>query len=275
MEDKLIRVDRNGTEYWANYTCERCGGAGGSDKWQFTGYTCYECGGSGISHKPRIYKKYTPEYEAKLIAQREKRKAKKLAELQTKQPDTLSQWLERHQFDADGNTFIILGNTYEVKEQLKAIGAKYDTIIGWHYHQAIHGFDTKMVNIKDIATETLYGYNIDPVLFDKLMNPPSDEPEQISEYIGTVGDKIELEVTYDHAAYWENKFREWEHNLTFLHSFIYDHGNVLVWQTSKGLNFDKGDKVIIKGTIKEHKEYNEVKQTVLTRCKCEKRAMHQ
>lgn len=28
-----LRTDKNGTKYYANYTCPRCGGAGGSDKW--------------------------------------------------------------------------------------------------------------------------------------------------------------------------------------------------------------------------------------------------
>ena len=37
-----LRTDKNGTKYYANYTCPRCGGAGGSDKWAFTGWTCYE-----------------------------------------------------------------------------------------------------------------------------------------------------------------------------------------------------------------------------------------
>ena len=27
--------------------CHRCGGAGGADKWKFTGWTCFECGGLG------------------------------------------------------------------------------------------------------------------------------------------------------------------------------------------------------------------------------------
>ena len=49
-----LRTDKNGTKYYANYTCPRCGGAGGSDKWAFTGWTCYECGGTGESSTPVI-----------------------------------------------------------------------------------------------------------------------------------------------------------------------------------------------------------------------------
>lgn len=70
----LIRVDRNGTKYYEGYvTCDRCGGNGGSDAWKFTGWTCYKCGGEG--RVLATWKEYTPEYEAKLTARREKKNA--------------------------------------------------------------------------------------------------------------------------------------------------------------------------------------------------------
>ena len=31
MADKLIKVDKNGTKYYADVVCRRCGGAGGAD----------------------------------------------------------------------------------------------------------------------------------------------------------------------------------------------------------------------------------------------------
>lgn len=80
-----LRTDKNGTKYYANYTCPRCGGAGGSDKWAFTGWTCYECGGTGESSTPVIEKEYTPEYRAKLDERARKRaeakRAKQVEEL--------------------------------------------------------------------------------------------------------------------------------------------------------------------------------------------------
>mgnify|MGYP003165815777 CR=1 FL=1 len=42
-----IRTDKNGTKIYHDYTCPRCGGAGGADQWIYTGWTCYECGGTG------------------------------------------------------------------------------------------------------------------------------------------------------------------------------------------------------------------------------------
>lgn len=74
-----LRTDKNGTKYYANYTCPRCGGAGGSDKWAFTGWTCYECGGTGESPTPVIEKEYTPEYRAKLDERARKRAEAKRA----------------------------------------------------------------------------------------------------------------------------------------------------------------------------------------------------
>ena len=75
----LIRVDRNGTKYFeGNVPCSRCGGAGGADKWQFTGWKCYNCGGSGKQHGR--WKEYTPEYEAKLAQRRQARREKWEAE---------------------------------------------------------------------------------------------------------------------------------------------------------------------------------------------------
>jgi hypothetical protein len=65
--------------YYVPWPCGRCGGAGGSQAWAFTGWTCYECGGHGHRGRVRPVKVYTPEAHAKLIAGREKRAAVKAA----------------------------------------------------------------------------------------------------------------------------------------------------------------------------------------------------
>lgn len=73
----LIKVDRNGTKYYTDDTCQRCGGAGQRSEWYYTGLTCFECGGTGRS-RTRLIKEYTPEYAATLQARRDEREAKKL-----------------------------------------------------------------------------------------------------------------------------------------------------------------------------------------------------
>ena len=51
----------------------------------------------------------------------------------------------------------------------------------------------------------------------------------------------------------------------YLYKFLDDAGNVYVWWTTGGKHLDKGDEVIINGTVKGHKEYKGVKETQLGR----------
>lgn len=103
----------------------------------------------------------------------------------------------------------------------------------------------------------------------------------MSEYIGTVGQKISAEVTLI------NEFEFVDYKFSYYGTTNYTYimhdaeGNVLIWKTTSSLMFDwidskgdyqcdvirKGDKLMISGKVKEHSEYKGTKQTVLTRCK--------
>ena len=80
MKPIYIRTDKNGTKYYYDWTCPRCGGAGYSDKWLYTGKVCYECGGTGKRFSAKVIKEYTPEYFAKLEAKRQAKAAKEAEE---------------------------------------------------------------------------------------------------------------------------------------------------------------------------------------------------
>ena len=78
MATRLIKVDKNGTKYWFDPACPRCGGAGYIPGYEHVeGGICFMCEGSGEG-KGRTWKEYTPEYAAKLEAKRIE-KAKKNA----------------------------------------------------------------------------------------------------------------------------------------------------------------------------------------------------
>ena len=105
----------------------------------------------------------------------------------------------------------------------------------------------------------------------------------ISQYVGNVGDKYKAEVTYLGSAHFEvDSFRGYGKDTMYVHNFKDANGNKLVWKTGnplgtwlengEWLKYQEGDTVILKGTIKEHKEYRDEKQTVLTRCKVERSA---
>ena len=93
----------------------------------------------------------------------------------------------------------------------------------------------------------------------------------ISQYVGQVGDKITTAAVYDHSAWFEFKLG-WATETMYIHTFKDPDGNTLVWKTSSNSlhELDEGDKVQITGTIKDHNEYKDEKQTVLTRCKIRK-----
>lgn len=168
MKLEYIRTDKNGTEIYHDWTCTRCGGAGASDKWIFTGRTCYECGGSGRGHRPAIVRKYTPEYEAKLQARREARAAKRLAEnppptqeeLEAKAEEARRSNWQHQGFREDGVGYVHSGNTYQHKDALKAAGGRWTYLLrAYIAPQPIKGLEG--VRITEARAQDLcntYGY---------------------------------------------------------------------------------------------------------------------
>lgn len=139
-ELQYVRTDRNGTKYFYDWTCPRCAGAGAADKWMFTGRICYACGGTGKRAKPLTVKEYTPEHEAKLEAKRMARQAKYEAEHADEIAEKKAE-ADRREAEykahvnantcrdlgcgADGIGYVLIGNTYPVKEQIKAACGKW------------------------------------------------------------------------------------------------------------------------------------------------------
>lgn len=90
----------------------------------------------------------------------------------------------------------------------------------------------------------------------------------ISQHIGQIGDKIELDVTLEKRAWFEiPSFRGFGTDTMHIYTFRNDHGDAIVWKTTSGIAFEKGTKLHLKGTIKDHSEYDDEKQTIITRCR--------
>jgi len=87
--------------------------------------------------------------------------------------------------------------------------------------------------------------------------------QSISDYVGTPGEKIQIELTYVKFFHYDTMF-----GTIWIHKFEDNNGNIFVWKTSKALTDIKcSDNLKLKGSIKEHNEYKGEKQTILTRCK--------
>ena len=203
----LIKVDRNGTKYYVGMIpCERCGGAGGADKWEFTGWKCYKCGGSG--QQQGSWKVYTPEYEAKLEARREARRKK---------------WEEEH--------------AEEIAQREAERKAREE-------EQRTAEEERKRLEAEELARKAK------------------------SQYIGQIGDKVEIKAKIEKSAWFEYK-SPFSYGMAtmYVYTFRDADGNAIVWKTSKGTTFPEDTELVIKGTVKDHSEYRDEKQTVLTRCK--------
>lgn len=83
-----------------------------------------------------------------------------------------------------------------------------------------------------------------------------------SQYVGEVGKRQNFELVFDRETSYETDF-----GTKYIYIFNDSDGNVLIWKTTKCIDFEKGQKVTLKATIQKHDEYRGVKQTILTRCK--------
>lgn len=275
---KLFKVDRNGTEYYVNYACPHCGGAGGLDEWIYTGYTCWECGGSGIANKPQIWKKYTPEYEAKLTARRQAKQAAKLEKEKEHADEANAAFFKQQGFNAEGKTWVVLGNTFELKDQLKEAGCKYTGILGWHTDHQLDGYDMLMLDVSECYYKDYAGiYRWQQWKNDGLEEKIKEASQKAiasrskSQHVGKAGDRISIKATLTGFHWYKTQFGDMN-----IYTFTDIFNNVFVWKTSSYLDrivdgickpVHEGEMVELKATVKDHDEYQGIKQTVLTRCK--------
>lgn len=90
-----------------------------------------------------------------------------------------------------------------------------------------------------------------------------------SQWVGEVGEKITRPAIMERHAWFEApSFRGYGTDVITVYTFRDEDGNALVWKTSSGsLEFQEGKRVTVTGTVKEHTEYREEKQTQLKRVK--------
>lgn len=259
---KLLKVDRNGTKYWVETQCPKCGGNGYIDYYSYNeGGICFNCGGSG--YKETTWKEYTPEYAQKLADRR-------LAKAKKKAPEKNAKLFKKEGLSEDGRAWVVLGNTFEIKEELKEAGARWNMILGWHFDKADNGFNCFEVEADEIferdAAGEYYWGDMSEVAEYIREQKAYHAPKTDSEYVGEVGDKVEWTLTFKDYFTFETHYT-YTGEINFIYKFADKDGNTIVWKTGKALEMEEGKEYTVKGTIKAHNEYKGDKQTVLTRCK--------
>ncbi|MCY8636650.1 hypothetical protein MOD96_02380 [Bacillus sp. S17B2] len=268
------RIDKNGTKHQEIDTkCDRCGGAGQSDKWLFTGKVCYKCGGSGRMRCKR--KIYTPEHEEKLRKRRERaaerKREKAILEAKLRNEELFRKWGYEN-----GKIYAVLGSTYNIREELKEEGAIWgDQTIGWYFSTKPEKWETVELDVSELVWYNDLGevHQKGCLEYKDYVNEQKRLNELISDWVGSAGDKVDMELRVVGSSYitYDNPFAYGTITL-YMNKMRDSKGNVFIWQTAKNLSnqCDSEGKVRLRGTIKEHITYQNQKQTVLTRCRVSK-----
>ena len=185
---------------------------------------------------------------------------------------TKGKWLEENGFSPQGKTFIVMGNSYAIKDELKEARFKFSVNLRWH--AATTEFELpKDCYYHEVSYNDLFSWNEElgttfmkentRAYLENLFNPPK---ESKSEFVGQPGDKIPaLICKVIHVGGFQSAY-----GYKWLYIFLDENGNEYIWFTTSQQPFSKGSEYEIAATIKEHSEYKGVKQTVLIRCKINK-----
>lgn len=247
--------------------CKRCGGSGHYSFNPLDGTTCFACRGSG---KEKLEVRwYTDAQRATMDKAAEKRKAAAAV----KQEERRIKFAARNAFGFGeaGYITLIWGNNDEIKEwreDLPEHTVWFNDLFNWfipagrepeNIPESIHSFklnwdevknpdDEENLEIKDRAEVRKY---IESIIFI-----PSK-----SEYQGTPNEWLQREVIIKKNILVTNNFGD-----SHLHIMEDENENIYVWTTSSK-SLEEGKTYTIKMKVKEHKEYQGTKQTVVYYCK--------
>ena len=164
-----------------------------------------------------------------------------------------------------GYITIFKGNTYDVLEWFQQSIARYHRLFGWYIvsteeiPELPYGITPIQLNWEDIAADD-NSLKRDKIVGDVINNLRFDPSP--SEHVGVIGEKLSLNLTVIRNIPVENGY-----GISNMHIFEDpETKNVFVWSTSTK-SLEIGSYFNITGTVKGHKVYKNIKQTVLTRCK--------
>lgn len=270
---KILSVDEATRKAKISVTCDRCGGSGTVYSLQDNGM-CYKCFGAGSYTK--VVKAYTEEEYARYIQSQERSRKKKEEAEKARIQDLLNnskanriEALEKFGYDpADPKVYIVMGgNTYDIKDQLKEQGARFDKALGWYAsHELAVPAGYQLITF---SIDELYDWNAVSKRFqlkaaaEDLVKEAIEKntPESLSEYMGEVKERLrDLDAVVLSIVHFSRYYGD-----SSIYTFKSGE-NVLVWMTSSSKDLEKGDHVLLTGTVKSHDIYKGVKQTKLTRC---------
>ena len=253
-----VFTDGTGKEWVrVQHKCPRCSGSGHYSYNALYGSTCFACGGSGKESKNVRW--YTEEERAKIDARNEaaaaKRQATRAATTEYKRGPEYN-----HFGNENGYIDLILGNTYPIKDSLRANGCKYTPTFGWFIPYGVdykpEGYDLLHLTWAEVCDEN--GFIKSESELRKIVEKATFAPSP-SEYQGQPDDKLTRTVTVIRNIPLTGYYGD--SNCHIMEDVV---GNIYVW-TTVSKNIPEGSKIQFTGKVKDHKERKGVKQTIMTR----------
>ena len=165
----------------------------------------------------------------------------------------------------NGFITIFKGNTYPVKDWFKEMGATYRKWWGWAFASDQEVPAELPEGIEAVKlTWDMVGKDHESLLPDDQVKAAVESliyDTKDTEFVGKVGDKVDLYVTVI-----KNSTSETYWGTSHIMTLEGEDGNIYVWATA-AKDWEVGDAYHIKGTIKDHKTFRGEKQTWLTRCR--------
>lgn len=186
-------------------------------------------------------------------------------------PEGRKTWNENfyrwNNFNEHGITYVAVGDTFSIKEELKKAGAKFSRELGWSFKEDPDEFETVKIHIDDVAHKSdrgIYHFNENVMEMMKEIQSQFIKPTN-SKWVGEIGEKLRTWGTLSNTHQFQGSF-----GLTTVYTFKDEQGNSIVWMTTKNIPIDIGDFCEIRGTVKAHNTFRGDKQTLLSRCQCYK-----
>lgn len=189
----------------------------------------------------------------------------------TKQ-ERINNWNENFKkwnaFNDDLETFLVMGNTFSIKDELKKKGAKFSPELGWHFDHEEPGYTLEKVTYSEVGQITQDGKLI--LDYDKASELTKKLQEKYieptnSDWVGEINEKRSFIVELVDIRSFQGTF-----GYTDILTFKDEEENTIVWFTGHGKGLEVGNHYYLKGTIKAHRVFREDKQTVVNRCTIEK-----
>lgn len=187
--------------------------------------------------------------------------------------DKILQYYKDHNISPQGETYLCIGDTYSIKDELKDLGCSYDKLLGWHSAVDLPSFSCIKINVNDYL---VWDNGLDRFVpksgaetaIKNLIQPPKPIQGRYFE-----GSRIEQQLVkvIVRSSFTGKYGLQYRYVMINIDSDTGEEGEyTFVYFTKTNIACQEGDVLYITSAqIKGHQEFNGHRQTVITRMKYE------